>query len=233
MYHMCSCQFPGNGTEAAIGRLARLTSLHLALSPVDEDELQPPLQLQLLGGRAAANAAGSVDDSSASDSSASNGVITISDSSISGGVSTTDDSSGHSLQGCNTRLQDLSLEAVAQLSDDELAAAAGALPDLRRLDVFRRNEGDLDPPSPHGPGLAAFSACRHLRDISIRRCPDLSGQQLVQQLPRISSLASLEIIHCPYVESSAIRELQAAFQAEHDRHLPVHYEGWELVISMQ
>ena len=67
----------------------------------------------------------------------------------------------------------------------------------------------------------------------MRRCPDLSGQQLVQQLPRIGSLASLQIIHCDGVESSAIRQLQAAFQAEHGRHLPVHYEGWELVISMQ
>ena len=206
MCHICSCRCPGNGTQAAIGRLTRLTSLHLALSPVDEDELQPPLQLQLLGGSAAANAAGGGGESSASDSSAGDGVITISDSSVSGGVSTTDDSSGHSLQGCNTGLRELSLEAMAQLSDDELAAAAGALPDLTRLDVFRRNEGDSDPPSPNGAGLAAFRACQHLRDISMRRCPLLSGQQLVQQLPRISSLASLEIIHCPCVESSAIRD---------------------------
>ena len=232
MYHVCSCHVAGNGTEAAVGLLTRLTSLHMALSPVDEDELQPPLQLQLLGGTAAANAAGG-GVSTASDGGVSGDVITISDSSVSGGVISIGSLSSGSLQRYNTGLQELSMEAVSQLSDDELAAAAGALPDLRRLEVFRRNEGGSDPLSPHGPGLAAFSACRRLRDISIRRCPDLSGQQLVQHLPRISSLASLEIVHCPCVESSAIRELQAAFQAKNGRHLPVHYEGWELVISMQ
>jgi hypothetical protein len=70
---VCSCHIAGNGTEAAISLLTRLTSLHLALSPVDEDELQPPLQLQLLGSSAAANAAGG-------------GVSTTSDRAVSGDV---------------------------------------------------------------------------------------------------------------------------------------------------
>lgn len=157
MYHTCSYHGAGFGSEAAIGRLTRLTSLHLGICP---EEGEPELQLQLLGGSAAANAAVSGGASTTSDSSVGGGVITISDSSdsggvISGGVNTISDSKSsggvsntgdssvddRSLQGYNTGLRELSLQASGLLSDDELAAAAGAVPDLRRLDVYRKYEG--------------------------------------------------------------------------------------------
>ena len=119
-------------------------------------------------------------------------------------------------------LQKLSLECFGQLSDDELAAAAAALPDLRRLEVGGYYRGEYKPlRGLVGSGLAAFSACRRLRDISLLLCEMLEGQQLVMQLPRINSLASLHIVDCPGVTRSKVRKLQAAFRRQDDRNLQV------------
>lgn len=100
----------GYGAEAAIGRLTCLTSLHLS---VDRREDSPgnTLQLQLLGCGGAAGG--------------SEGGATGHSSSVRGGTSARR----------SMGLQELSLECTGQLSDDELAAAAAALPDLRRLEV--------------------------------------------------------------------------------------------------
>ena len=183
--------------EAAIGQLTRLTSLHLRLMRLENRSPGTPLQLQLLGcGRAASSS-----DSGGSSSGRSSDVC---------GGTTARSSVG---------LQELSLECRALLSDDELAAAAAALPDLRLLDIDGRSRRDYAPL--RGSGLAAFSACRRLRDVSLRRFGDLSGQQLVMQVPQISSLASLHIEDCLTVNRSAVKELQAAFRHKHGRNLRV------------
>lgn len=201
-----NCHFVGCGFEAAIGRLTRLTSLQIY---IDRAQAAPsPLQLQLLGCSGVSSTAG-----------------------VSGTRNSS--ASGRAIEGYNTSLRELSLEIGGQLSDDELAAAAKSLPDLRRLEVYRACEGTGS--SPCGAGLAAFSACQRLRDISLRRCSNLDGQQLVEQLPRIGSLATLQIVHCPGVGISAMRELRAAFKAEHGRRLLVHltYPGRELFAHCQ
>jgi hypothetical protein len=119
-------------------------------------------------------------------------------------------------------LQELSLQCIGQLSDDELAAAAAALPDLRRLEVDGYSREEYVPlRGLVGSGLAAFSACRRLRDISLRRCEVLEGQQLITQLPRVSSLASVLIFDGTRVSSAHVKELRAAFKHEHDRSLRV------------
>jgi hypothetical protein len=190
----------GRGAEAAIGQLTRLTSLHMSVNR-HRDSLVISHQLQLLGGGAAAG--GSQGGANGSGRG----------SSVYG---------GGTIARRNMGLQEISLECMEELSDNELAAAAAALPDLRRLEVI----GYFG--QPHlllrgliGTGLAAFSACRRLRDISLRRCEVLEGQQLVTQLPRISSLASVWISDCPGVDSSIVGELQAAFRRQHGRHLRV------------
>jgi hypothetical protein len=116
--------------EAAIGQLTRLTSLHLSyhrhctrLQRLALPEEMPPsmlpltwqrhrlagapLQLQLLGcSRAARKAASSTSAQRCSGNGSSNPVAD-----------------------CNTSLQNMELECLGPLSDDELAGAAGALPD--------------------------------------------------------------------------------------------------------
>ena len=178
--------------EAAIGQLTRLTSLHLELIRL-EPSPGTPLQLQLLDcGRAASSS-----DSRGSSSGRRSGVC---------GGTTARSSVG---------LQELSLEHMNLLSDDELVAAAAALPDLRVLDIHGRSGRDHAPL--RGSGLAAFSACQRLRNILLRRCGDLEGQQLVMQLPHISSLASIQIENCWRVDSGIAGELQAAFRHKHGR----------------
>ncbi len=187
----------GCGTEAAIGQLTRLTSLHLS---VDRREESPgtTLQLQLLGcGGAAGGSGGGAAGHSSSEH---------------GGTS------ARSSMG----LQELSLQCIGQLSDDELAAAAAALPDLRRLEVDGYSREEYVPlRGLVGSGLAAFRACRRLRDISLRRCEVLEGQQLITQLPRVSSLASVLIFDGTRVSSAHVKELRAAFKHEHGRSLRV------------
>ena len=157
-----------------------------------------PLHLQLLGCDAAAGAAGS-----------------------SGRVSgcSTDDGGGPAARR-NTGLLELGLHCPTWLSDNELAAAAAALPDLRQLKLAGGNNLDqLQGLS--GAGLAAFTACRRLRDIELPYSADLKGQQLVAQLPRLASLNSVKLRNSPGVGSTSVDEVQAAFQAENSRHLLV------------
>ena len=188
----------GCGAEAAIGQLTRLTSLHLS---VDRREESPGTthQLQLLGcGRAAGGSEGGAAGHSSSDGR--------------GGTAATR----------NMGLQELSFECFGQLSDEELAAAAAALPDLRRLEVDGYFRGEYKPLRGFvGSGLAAFSACRRLRDICLRRCETMEGQQLVTHLPRISSLASVLILDGSRVSNGDVKQLQAAFKHEHGRSLRV------------
>jgi hypothetical protein len=95
-----------------------------------------------------------------------------------------------------------------------------ALPDLRQLGV----RGDLEHgglPGLSGAGLAAFSACRRLRSVSLTECSELEGQQLLAHLQLVEDLATLEVNDCARVESSAIRELQAAVLARRGRQLEV------------
>ena len=124
----------------------------------------------------------------------------------------------------NTGLQELSLECIGSLSDDELAAAAGAMPDLRRLEVTGSEFAQNMLVGLYGTRLSDFSACRRLRDISLQNGPNLDGQELVRQLPQLSSLASLQVRGSPFVKRNAVRELTAAFQAEHSRHLLVDFK---------
>ena len=187
----------GCGAEAAIGQLTRLTSLHLS---VDRGEESPgtTLQLQLLG---CGGAAGGSD-----------GGETGHSSSACGGTSARR----------NMGLQELSFECFGPLSDDELAATAAALPDLRRLEVDGYYRGEYKPlRGLVGSGLAAFSACQRLRDICLRRCETMEGQQLVTHLPRISSLASVMILDGSRVSNGDVKRLQAAFKHEHGRSLRV------------
>jgi hypothetical protein len=159
-----------------------------------------PLQLQLLGCTRAAGAAGG----DGSVSSCSSGAV------------------GSPAAGRNTGLQELSLLCPDWLSDDELAAAAAALPALRRLSIegcdnMRMNRVQ----GLSGAGLAAFTACRRLRHIELPHGAELEGQHLVAQLPRLTSLTSVKLREGLGVGSSTVTQLQAAFQAENGRHLSV------------
>jgi hypothetical protein len=168
----------GCGAEAAIGQLTRLTSLHMS---IDQMHGPAPLQLQQLGCSGTPHSAGSARRSSSNGS----------------GGSAADSASR------NTGLQELSLECMGSLSDDELAAAAGTMPGLRRLIVVGCICGHCALAGLYGARLAAFSACRRLRDISLRNAPDLDGCELFTQLPQTGSLASLQVRECLGVDSKA------------------------------
>lgn len=189
----------GCGIEAAIGQLTCLTSLHLSVGRT-RTSLNTPLKLQLLGCSGAAGGSSGGRSGSGTSSNTCGGTVTRS----------------------NMGLQELSLQCIGRLSDDELAAAAAALPDLRRLEVSGHPSLGYQPLRVLvGSGLAAFSACLRLRDISLRRCAALRGTQLVTQLPRISSLASVLIFDSSRVFNSNVQELQAAFRQQHGRSLRV------------
>lgn len=116
-------------------------------------------------------------------------------------------------------LQELSLRCEDWLSDDELAAAAAALPDLRRLSVMG-GEDNLQGLS--GAGLAAFTACRQLRSIELPYSAELEDQQLLAQLPRLTSLTCVKLMDkSGRVDGSIVTALQARFQAECGRQLHV------------
>ena len=187
----------GCGAEAAIGQLTRLTSLHLSIDRGRRDVHfrkplpEPPLQLQLLGCSAHADNAGG-----------------------SGGGRL-------ALSGRNTSLQELMLEFSGHLCDDELAAAAAALPDLRRLRLGDSPSAMIPVCGLRGVGLAAFSTCRRLRDISLEFCPELDPQQIATLLPDMRALASLNLEKCPRLDSSSVRKLQVAFRAKQGRTLQV------------
>ena len=121
----------------------------------------------------------------------------------------------------NTSLQELRLSCANWLSDDELAAAAVALPDLRRLSVTGGNNSVDMLRGLSGAGLAAFTACRRLRHIELPCSAVLEGQQLVTHVPQLTSLTSVWLTKSPQVDSSTATELQAAFRAKHGRHLQV------------
>jgi hypothetical protein len=201
------CCLAGYYAELAIGQLTRLTSLHMSLDrdrlsfhnkelPLPQYPDYPPMQLHLLGCSAKA------DDASNPTSSCGGG----------GGIV---------MAGRNTSLQELSLECVTQLCDEELAAAAVALPDLRRLMVCTATRFGKPLPGLRGSGLAAFSSCRRLRDVSIDSCAELQFQQLAAQLPALGALASLHLKKCPRVDGGSVRRLQAAFRVRHQRTLQV------------
>ena len=215
--HACMPQLllpaAGCGAEAAIGQLTRLTSLHLSIDrgardfcpshppPEPQLPLSPPLQLHMLGCSAQADGDATSTTKCASGSSGGNGHAVVA--------------------GGNTGLQELSLECVMQLSDDELAAAAAGLPDLRRL-VVAASRHCMEPlRGMRGARLAAFSSCRRLRDVSIEYCAELQFQQLAAQLPALGALASLHLTKCPRVGRGSVRRLQAAFWAQHKRTLQV------------
>ena len=193
---------------AATGQLMRLTSLHLSLDRTRLDtaprlsreaagSAPVQLRLQLLGCNAALSAAGG-------------------DGSVPG---------RHSSEGSsraarrNTGLQELSLLCPDWLSDDELAAAAGAMPELRRLKVAGGDHSSNRLRGLSGAGLAAFTVCRRLQDIALLSGADLEGQQLVAQLPQLSSLTSFDIRECPGVDTGSKMQLQAAFEAKHGRRI--------------
>ena len=214
----------GRGAEAAIGQLTRLTSLHMSIDRMQSPPYQDmppeerrhalrrlarqrsmltavPLQLQQLGYSGAPREAGGSQGNSSSGS-GSRGLAA-------GNIAR------------NTGLQQLTLECKGRLLDDELAAAAGAVPDLRRLRVVGGSTELHQLRGLSGAGLAAFNTCRRLRDITLLLGTDLQGQQLVAQLPQIATLNSVDFRECPGVDSSTVAQLQAAFQAEHGRHLQV------------
>ncbi len=179
----------GLGVEAAIGQLTRLTKLHLS---VNRDQASRCIRKR---GR---EAAGTLERFQLLQ------LQLLGTSETSGGASR------------NTSLQNLKIECSRGLSDNELVAAAGALSDLRQLEVIATYTASL-----RGPGLAALSACRRLQVLKLKRCADLDGRQLAVQLPELGSLATLQLTECPMVDDDNVRELQTAFRAKHDRHLPV------------
>ena len=215
----------GRGAEAAIGQLTRLTSLHMSIDRTQRPPYQNmppeerrhalrrlarqrsmltavPLQLQQLGCSGAPRGAGGSQRNSSSGS-GSRGLA-----------------AGSTAR--NTGLQELTLDCKGHLLDVELAAAAGAVPDLRRLKVSGSGSVDERVVGLYGARLAAFSAYRRLREISLWHGPHMNARQLVRQLPRIGSLASLQVRDCPLlVQGDALVQLQAAFQAEHGRQLLV------------
>ena len=208
----------GFGAEAAIGQLTRLTSLHLSfhwratekapqLSCKAKFRACAPLQLQLLGCDRAVSTAGGDGGGGGADCSSSVG--------------------SRPAASRNTGLQELRLSCCNWLSDDELAAAAAAMPDLRRLSVTC-NDSPSQLRGLSGAGLAAFTACRRLRHTELPYCGDLQGQQLVAQLPQLTALTSVRLNKRPELPwtaassySMTVTELQAAFQAEHGRHVQV------------
>ena len=192
----------GCGAEAAIGRLTRLTSLLLSIDRTGTSASDPDrqLQLQLLGRSLSASGAGS---GSSSDETCCH--------------------AGMAASG-NTSLHELDLECTQELFDGELAAAAAALPDLRQLTISQPSwRSCLGLQGLKGAGLAAFSACRRLRDSSLLSCSDLEGQQLVTHVPQISSLARLQLYGSMrrMATDSDARQLREAFYLEHGRHLQV------------
>lgn len=213
----------GYGTEAAIGQLTCLTKLQMS---VDRDRAsrstgkqvreaanmhgcRSPLQLQLLGGGSDEAASGNCED-------------------VTGASSCSGSSGGGRAAGAsrNTRLQDLSIECSGGLTDDEVAAAAGALPDLRQLEVIASPGQPADvAASLHGCGLATLSTCHRLQHFRLSVCANLDGRELAAHLPSIGSVVKLQLARCPGVDDSNIRELQAAFWAKHGRQLPVLAEG--------
>ena len=115
----------------------------------------------------------------------------------------------------NTGLQELDFQCTDCLSDDELAAAAAALPDLRQLSIVagtKRWQCVLHGLS--GAVLAAYTACRRLRDITLPYSADLDVQQVVAQLMRLTSLTSIYFRRTIRTNSGTVAELQAALQAE-------------------
>lgn len=165
------------------------------------------LQLQLLGG---CGEAGGVCEDAA-------------------GASSSSDSGGGGGAGAsrNTSLQDVSIECSGALTDDELAAAAGALPDLRKLEVI----SSPDQPANYnyerglcGHGLAALSACWRLQVLRLNGCINLDGRELAAQLPSIDGLLTLQLAMrhtMNKVTDDNVQILQAVFQTKHGRHLRV------------
>ena len=206
-----SIAFAGCGAEASIGQLTRLTSLLLSVDRRLSPRLSAHwstsstcngdrrLQLQLLGG-------------SGSGSDASNG-------SHGGNRSCP---AGMAASG-NTSLQELTLEWEPPLLDDELAAAAVALPDLRQLALRPSRDACPGLWGFKGAGLEAFGACHRLRDISLYQCNDVEGQQLVTHVPQISSHARLQLTNLmrPMVSDRDAQRLREAFHLKHGRHLQV------------
>jgi hypothetical protein len=196
---------------AALGQLTRLTGLHLSLDRTRLDtaprlsggaagSAHPQLQLQLLGCSAAASAAGG-----------------------DGGVPGRHSSEGSGPAAGNTGLQELTLWCDSRLSDDELAAAAGAMPELRRLRLEGGSHSSNQLRGLSGAGLAAFTACRQLRHLELPHGAELDGQQLVAQLPQLTSLTSVDIRECPGVDNSTVMQLQTAFEAKHGRPWICHF----------
>jgi hypothetical protein len=65
-----------------------------------------------------------------------------------------------------------------------------------------------------GAGLAAFTACRRLRDITLPYSADLDAQQVVAQLARLTSLTSIDVCDDLREEWNTMGELLAALRAE-------------------
>jgi hypothetical protein len=223
MVHGCTSKVllpaAGCSVEAAIGQLTRLTRLDLSVHrqrsdmvPADGPCTLPhgpqlscgaagsayaPLQLQLLGCNGAASA---VDGEGGAP-----GCYSGAGSSRPAGQR-------------NTGLQELHLHCTKWLTDDELAAAAAALPDLRRLSVtagIGNSACVLHGLS--GAALAAFSACRRLRDVTLPyrfECADLNARQVVAQLAHLTSLTSIKFARTARVHSNTEMELKAAFRAK-------------------
>ena len=119
----------------------------------------------------------------------------------------------------NTGLQELHLHCKKWLTDDELAAAAAALPDLRRLSITAgKGDSGCVLHGLSGAALAAFSACRRLRDVTLpyrHECADLNAQQVVAQLAHLTSLTSIKFARTASVHNSnTVMELKAAFRAK-------------------
>ena len=221
MVHSCTSKVllpaAGCGIEAAIGQLTRLTRLDLSVHrqridmvPADGPCTLPhgpqlscgaagsayaPLQLQLLG---CSRAASAVDGE--------------------GGAPGCYSGAGSSSRPAgqrNTGLQELHLHCTEWLTDDELAAAAAALPDLRRLCVTAGT--GICGCVLHGlsgAALAAFSTCRRLRDVALPCSADLNAQQVVAQLAHLTSLTSIKFVRTARLHSNTVMELKAAFQAK-------------------
>ena len=203
----------GYGTEAAIGRLTRLTKLHLS---VDRDRASRCTRKRVREG------VGTLERGSALqllDSSRAAGGV-CDDAGVSGGGG-----GGGSGGSRNTGLQNVVIECSGGLTDTDLAAAAAALPDLRQLELITIPGEPADwTASLRGAGLVALGACRRLTHLTLNRCINPEGRELAVQLPGIGSLQTLQLIgstRMDRVDDNSIRELQAAFQAKRGRQLPV------------
>jgi hypothetical protein len=195
----------GCGTGAAIGRLTQLTSLELSVGaspPVQGFHTEQQMQRWLDGNQRAP--------------------LQLQLLGCGGAASAAGASSAAPR---NTGLQELTLQPTVRLSYGEVAAAAAALPALRRLDIEGRGPQDgRGVPGFSGAGLAAYTACRRLRDVSLTSCSQLEGPQLLEHLPNIEGLASLQLRDTPRVGDDAEEELQAAFQARHGRRLQLEFD---------